>query len=119
MERIEFITHRGQRILLADMSDCPAAEVAALSDRVPDFVTAEPLHSVLLLVDFSRAEFSRETVERIKIAAARDQPHLKRSAYVLTENLPKALFDSIRTFSRREIPIFRTREEALDFLAGQ
>ncbi len=119
MERIGFITHRGQRILLADMSDCPAAEVAALSDRVPDFVTAEPLHSVLLLVDFSRAEFTRETVEHVKIAAARDQPHLKGSAYVLTENLSKTLYESIRTFSKREIPIFPTREEALDFLVSE
>jgi hypothetical protein len=37
---------------------------------------------------------------------------------VLTENLPQVLLDSIRTFSQRQIPIFKTREEALDYLVS-
>ena len=47
----------------------------------------------------------------MKIAAALDQPHLKRSAWVLTENLPKAMYDSARSFSAREIPTFASREK--------
>ena len=54
----------------------------------------------------------------MKIAAVFDRPHLKRSAWVLTENLPKVLYDSIRSFSAREIPIFATRDEALDYLVS-
>jgi hypothetical protein len=118
MDRIRFLTHREQRILLVDFTDCAPEEVAAISDRVPDTVTHEPPGSVLLLVDFSRAHFTRESVEHVKIAAALDRPHLKRSAYVLTENLPKTLLESIRSFSAREIPSFATREEALDHLVS-
>ena len=118
MDRIRFITHRGQRILLLDCTDCSAAEVAAIDDHVPDTVSPEPLASVLLLADFSRAEFSRESVEHVKIAAVFDRPHLKRSAWVLTENLPQALYDSIRSFSARQIPVFATREEAMDYLVS-
>jgi hypothetical protein len=118
MDRIRFITHREQRILLLDFTDCTPAEVAAISDHVPETVTHEPHASVLLLADFSRAEFTRECVEHVKIAAACDQPHLKRSAWVLTQNLPQALYDSIRSFSARQIPIFPTREEALDYLVS-
>jgi hypothetical protein len=118
MERIRFVTHRGQRILLVDVSDCTAEELASWVDQVPDVVTREPLSSVLLLADFSRAQFTRDNVEHLKIAAVFDRPHLKKSAWVLTENLPKALYDSVRTFSGRQIPIFATREEALDYLAG-
>ena len=99
MDRIRFITHREQRVLLVDFTDCAAAEMAAIADRVPEIVTQEPLGSVLLLADYSRAEFTRESVEHVKIAAVFDRPHLKRSAWVLTENLPKALYDSIRSFS--------------------
>ena len=47
-----------------------------------------------------------------------NQPHLKRSAWVLTDNLPKAMYDSVLSFSAREIPIFATREEALDYLVS-
>jgi len=37
---------------------------------------------------------------------------------VLTENLPKALYDSIRSFSAREIPVFDSRDKALDYLVS-
>ncbi len=116
MDRIRFITHRDQRILLADCTNCMPDEVATLADLLPEFVTREPLGSVLLLGDFTGAQFSREAVEHIKIAAVFDRPHLKRSAWVVTENLPKVFYDSIRTFSARKIPTFATREEAMDYL---
>lgn len=118
MDRIRFITHQDQRILLLDFTDCTAGEVAAIADQVPDTVTHEPLGSVLLLADFSRAEFTRGSVEHVKIATVFDRPHLKRAAWVLTENLPKALYDSILSFSGRRIPIFATRAEALDYLVS-
>jgi hypothetical protein len=118
MERIRFITHKEQRVLLVDVSDCTAEDVAACADEVPDVVTHEPPGSVLLLADFSRAQFTRDSVEHVKIAAVFDRSHLKKSAWVLTENLPKALFDSVRSFSGRQIPIFATREEGLDYLVS-
>ena len=118
MDRIRFVTHRGQRILLLDFTGCTAEEVAAIADQVPEIVTQEPLGSVLAVADFSGAEFDRDAVERIKIATAFDRPHIKRAAWVLTENLPKTLFDSIRSFSARDFPVFATRDEALDYLVS-
>jgi hypothetical protein len=117
MERIRVIEHRGQRILLVDCSECNADEVASLADQLPKIVAQEPKESVLLLADFTHAQLSRETMERIKIAAVFNRPHLKRSAWVLTGNLPKPALDTVEKFSTREIPIFGTRDEALDYLA--
>jgi len=118
MERIRFVTHREQRILLVDFSNCTPDEVEVIADWAPETVKQEPRGSLLLLADFSGAQFTRESVERVKIAAALNRPHLKRSAGVLTENLPKVLYDSIRSFSAREIPLFATRQEALDHLVS-
>jgi hypothetical protein len=118
MDRIRFITHREQRILLVDFTDCSPEEVAEIADQGPHTITREPRGSVLLLADFSRSQITREAFERLKIGAALNRPHLRRSAWVLTENLPKALQDSVRSFSAREIPIFATREEALDYLVS-
>ncbi len=118
MDRVRFVTHCEQRILLVDFTDCTPEEVAEVADSAPDIVTREPLESVLLLADFSRSQFTREAFERVKITAALHRPHLKRSAWVLTENLPKALQDSVRSFSARDIPIFATREEALAYLVS-
>ena len=88
-------------------------------DDVPKHVTKEPEGSVLLLADFSRSKFTKETVEHLKLAAVFDRPHVKRSAWVLTQNLPKTLYESVRTFSGREIPTYETREEALEYLVGE
>jgi len=118
MDRIRFITHREQRILLVDCTDCTSEEMAVIADQLPETVTQEPPGSVLLLGDFSRAQFTRESVEHVKIAAVFDRPHLKRAAWVANANLPKALHDSIQSFSAREIPIFATREQALDYLVS-
>ena len=117
--RVRFITHGDQRLLLVDCTDCTAEQVAKIADQVPALVTEEPPRSVLLLGDFSRAKFSNDSVEHLKIATVFDRPYLKRAAWVLTENLPKTLLDSIRTFSQREIPIFNTRDEALEYLLSQ
>jgi len=119
MERIRFVTHRGQRVLLLDFTNCRADEVAEIADQAPPVVTQEPPGSVLLLADFTGAEFSRESVEHVKVAAAMDKRHLKRDAWVLDHNLPKALYDSIRSFSARELPIFPTREAALEYLTAE
>ncbi len=116
MGRVSHITFRGYTVLLADCSDCDPDQLAAVIDDVPLHVTKEPHGSVLLLADFSRSVFNKDTVEHLKLAAVFDRPHLKKSAWVLTENLPKALYDSIRTFSGREIRTFATRDEALEYL---
>ena len=118
MERIRFVTHQNQRILLLDFTGCSSEEVADISDQVPAIVTKEPSDSVLVVADFSGAEFSREAVEHIKIATAFDRAFVKRAAWVLTHNLPQTLYDSVRSFSAREFPIFATREEALDYLVS-
>jgi hypothetical protein len=71
---------------------------------------------VLLLGDFTGTQFTKASIEKLKVAAAFDQPHVAKAAWVLSENLPKVLMDSIRTFSAREIATFSTREEAMDYL---
>jgi hypothetical protein len=116
MERIRFIDHGGREILLIDLSGCQANEVALLADQVPGFVTPKPPRSVLLLADFSGAKLTKEAVERIKIAAVLNRDHLRRSAWVFNGNVPKTLHDSVKSFSKREIPKFETREEAMQFL---
>ena len=118
LERLRYIEHRGKRILLADVSTCNDQQLAECIRAVPQFVTKQPEHSVLLLGDFTGTHFTKETVEQLKIAAVFDRPHVAKAAWVLSDNLHKVLVESIRTFSARDIPVFATREEALDYLAS-
>jgi hypothetical protein len=119
MERLRFIQHNGQRVLLADFRNCTSEEVTSLTSQVRQVVSQEPKGSVLALADFSGAQFSRDAVTRLKEVTAMDRPFVKRAAWVGTENLPKVFYDAIRTFSVREFPLFKTREAALDYLTQE
>ena len=115
-ERIRFITHKGQRILLIDLFNCSADEVTAAARLVPSYTTSEPRGSMLLLADFTGARFDKSTLTALKESTAYSQPHLKRSAWVGVESLPKVFYENIRNFSRRELPTFSSRDEALEYL---
>jgi hypothetical protein len=116
--RIRFISHKRKRVLLVDGSGCSAEQLEELATLVPARVTAEPRGSVLLLADFTGAQFDKKSLDRLKPALVFDRPYLKRSAWVGTESLPKILYEHLKTFSQRELPTFTTREEALDWLAA-
>jgi len=118
-ERIRIVEYKGKKILLADLSGCKAREVETLALLVPSYVTSEPRGSVLLLADFTGAEFDRVAIDRLKESAVFDRPHLKRSAWVGIEALPKVFYEHIKSFSQRDLPAFKTREEAMDWLVSE
>lgn len=117
-DRIRFIEHQGKKVLLADLSHCNPRDVEKIALLVPSYVTSEPRNSVLLLADFTGAEFDRVAIDRIKEGTVFDRPHIKRSAWVGIEGLPKVFYEHIKTFSQRDLPAFTTREEALDWLVS-
>jgi hypothetical protein len=115
-DRIRFISHKGKKILLADASNLSAEELVQLSPLALSRITAQPRGSVLLLADFSGSKVDKKSMEALKPALVLDRPYLKRSAWVGTENLPKVFYEHLKSFSQRELPLFKTREEAMDWL---
>ena len=116
-DRIRFINHEAKKILLVDFSKCPANEVEEIARAVPDYVTVNPHGSVLVLTDFTGAAFDRDALRAMKETAVFDKPYVKKSALIGTEDLPASFYDELKTFSRRDLLIFKTREDALDWLA--
>jgi hypothetical protein len=117
-ERIRFIDHQGEKILVVDFSNCQANEVEEIARAVPDYTTVQPPGSVLVLTDFSGAAFDRDAIRAVKEAAVFDKPFVKKSALIGTEDLPASFYDELTSFSRRELRIFKTRGEALAWLVG-
>jgi hypothetical protein len=119
-DRIRFITHQDKKVLLIDVSNCSADGVENIFRSVPDFVTAQPRGSVLILSDFTGASFSEDAIRVMKETAVFDKAYVKKSAWtgksrdpeVVSENVTGELGD----FARREFPVFETREEALAWL---
>jgi|SRR5271165_319506 len=115
-DRIRFITHQGKQILLVDLSGCSAAEVAKILRELPDVVTSRPRGSVLIFSDLTAASFDAEAVRVMKETAVFDKPYIKKTAWVGAEAFPAEYFKSLKNFSRREFPTFKTRDEALAWL---
>ena len=118
-DRVRFITHKGRRILLVDLSSCTPLQVAIICDLVPSHVTSEPRDSVLILADFTNAQIDRNAVEHLKKAMVYDRPHIKRSAWIGAANFPKAFYENVKAFTVREFPVFQTRERAMSYLVGE
>jgi hypothetical protein len=117
-ERIRFIEHRGKKILVVDFSNCPAQRVEEIARAVPDYATAQPLNSVLVLTDFTEATFNQDALRALKETAVFDKPFIKRSALLGTQSFPRDFYEEITSFSRRDLRIFATRDEALTWLVG-
>ncbi len=115
-DRIRFISHQNQQILLVDCSHFSAREIETTARAVPDYVTVQPRDSVRLLVDFTGASFDQEALRAMKETTVFDKPYIKKSAWIGAESVPEELRDDLKTFSRREFPTFKTRREALDWL---
>jgi hypothetical protein len=116
-DRIRFISHEGKQILLVDFSNCSARDVEKVCRAVPELVTTLPRNSALIVSDFTGASFDKEAIQVMKEAAVFDKPHVRKSAWVGAENFPHAFLETLRSFSRRDFPAFKTREEALAWLA--
>jgi hypothetical protein len=44
---------------------------------------------------------------------------VKKSAWVGTESLPAVFYENFKSFSQRDFPKFKSREEALDWLVAE
>ena len=117
-ERIRFIDHKGKKILLVDFSNCLARDVENITRAVPDHVTVQPRGSVLVLTDFTGAAFDQDALRAMKETAVFDKPFVKKSALIGTQSLPRDFHEAMTSYSRRELLIFKSREEALDWLAA-
>jgi hypothetical protein len=112
-DRIQFTNHRGKQILFVDLSHCPAATVEEILRKVPDVVATQPLRSVSICVDFTGSTFNAEALRAMKEAAVFDKPYIKKSAWLGAEDIPR---ETLSSYSLREFPSFKSRDEALAWL---
>lgn len=116
MGRVTVEEHNGHRIVVSDCRNCTPAELVDVIEEVMEIVTAQPPNSINTLTDFTGAHFDRDSIQRLKEAAAFDRPHIVRAAFYGVDTLPDVYHKAIENFSARRFAIFQTREEALRYL---
>jgi hypothetical protein len=118
-DRIHFVKHKGKLILLIDFTNATAHQMLLLLEHLRITVAQHAHESVVTLADMTGAEVDRTVATRIKEVLTLDRPFVKKTAWVGTDNIPHALMEGFHTFSQRDITTFKTREEAMDYLAGE
>jgi len=119
MDRVRFLTHQGKQVLLVDYSGCARQTVLDILKQRQSIVMAQPPGSVLLLVDVTGSQFSKDEIEEVKKVAVREHNRVKRAAVVGVESVPKVFVDALRTFAVRDYHPCPTREAALDWLVQE
>ena len=117
-DRLRFIKHKGHAIFLIDFSHCKETEILLLLEQVRAIVSRHAKGTVLTLGDFTDAEVDRAVATRLKEVLTLDRPYVKRSAFVGVESMPHVFYENAKSFSHRDIPAFKTREEAMDWLVA-
>ena len=116
---MRFLLHKRQPILLVEYTHCTPQQVIDVADQVQAEIAKHPPDSLLTLADYTGAQVDKAAATRIQEALVFDRPHVKRSAWVGTENLPKVFYEKFKNFSQRDFPKFATREEAMEWLVKE
>ncbi|MGD1149189.1 MAG: hypothetical protein ABR961_14705 [Thermoanaerobaculaceae bacterium] len=118
MERVQFITHRGAKILRVDLSATPSVEKnIEVLNRAKAIIGTQPPGSVLLLTDVTKAHFNARGVAEFKEYSTFNTPYLKASAVLGIVGIYKVIYEAIVRVTGRNIVCFDTEAQALDWLA--
>jgi len=115
-DRLQLIERDGKKILLIDYTHCTAQQMQLLLEYVRITVAQHARDSLMTLADFTGAEIDRNVATRIKEVLTLDRPFVRKSAWVGADELPHVFYENFKTFSKRDFPLFKTREEAMAWL---
>lgn len=116
--RVRFVEHEGRRILFINYSHCDVALLKAVAEECHRVIAREPADSVLTLNDVTGTTFDKESVAVLQAKVAANAPHVRRAAVIGISGLQRLIYESVQAFSKRRIPHFETRQEALNWLVN-
>jgi hypothetical protein len=96
--------------------NCDATTLKELIIEGHRVLAKMPPKSALTLNDVTGTYFDQESVRLLKETVVANDPYVKRGAVIGISGLQSLIYSAVQAFSRRKIPTFSTKEEALDWL---
>ena len=121
MADMKFMEVGHQQVLLMDFSHLrEAALTEATDDAIAIVRSAGGPHSILALLDLTGTPVSRALLRSLRKLSENNGPFIKAMAFVGLGVVPRsALKAMMRSSKRTNHQVFRTRNEALDWLTSQ
>lgn len=118
-DRVRFVEHKGQRILLFDFEGLQEPTVSLQEiEKAKAFVATQPPKSLRILTNVRNTRYNGAVLQGMKELAKHDEPYVTASAVVGLTGLLRIAYTAITTFSRRNIAVFDNDQEAMDWLAA-
>jgi len=117
--RVQFIEYFGKKVLFINYANCNAAMMKEVAGEGHRMLAQEPPNSVLTLNDVTGATFDHEAVAFLKSMVAANAPYVKRGAVIGISGLQSLIYEAVQAFSRRKLPQFTSREQALHWLVNE
>lgn len=120
MKKPELINYKGKTIVHLDFSNMKDKnEIMKLEKEGSDYICSQPLSSVYTLTNMEDMFFNNETKKFFEDIARKNGPHVKAGAVVGMSGLISIMYNAFVTMTGRNIKSFRTKEDALEYLAGK
>ena len=115
---VQFITHRGKRIIEADYTACQTKEETfQVLDKLTEYVKDNE-GPLLVLSDATFTHLSREFMSKAKRSGKPLQHKVGKSAVLGITGIKKVLLQAYRKYAGSKMTPFDTREEALKYLTA-
>ena len=120
-KEFQVIEHKGKKILLFDFSHCQCKEeIEPIIHGAKQWIQGKEPTSVLTLTDVTDANYDTESLNLLKDLTIHNKPYVKAGAIIgITRPLLRLAYNIVMAFSERNLPIFETREEAMEWLVSQ
>ena len=119
MNRVQFIQHKGKKILHLNFADCKADEVLQTIEIAKAAIRTQSPGTVCTLTDVTNTSFNSAVSDAMKEFVIHNKPYVMAAGVVGVTGLKKIIYNAVMRFSGRKLTAFDTLAEAKDWLAAQ
>jgi hypothetical protein len=119
MERVQFIDHKGKKLLHLNFANCTPDEILSTIELAKPTIRAQAPQSVRTLTDVTNAGFNSKVSEALKEFVIHNKPYVVAAGVVGVTGLKQVIYNAVMKLSGRKLTAFDTMTEAKDWLAAQ
>jgi hypothetical protein len=120
MERLQFVTHQGKKILVEDFTNLRTGpDFYESLNKAKALIAQQPPKSVLAVFDVTGTSFNNDTLNAVKEFTKANTPYIKAAAVVGITGLLQVALTAVSKFSGRDFVSFPTRAQAMEWLIKQ
>ena len=124
MERINWVEHKGKKILIIDYSGLKAPKddeiYMATLKKAYEYVS-DSSEKIRFITNVTDADANKERIAKLKAFAkfCKDNDKIKKECVVGITGIKKVLLKAINTFARTNVVIIKTVEEGKEWLVSE